>query len=382
MKTRQKIDFKKALALLVPALLLSAAPALAQYDAPPALAPGALDNLVNRIALYPDPLLAQVLAASTYSDQIQDAARFADDNRGLRGDALADTIARADLPFDPSVQALIPFPDVLDMMAGDIGWTSTLGNAVLDQRADVMDAVQRMRRLAQSYGYLQTGPEVRVVSDPGYIQILPVSPTFIWVPVYNPYVVFAPPRPGFFVGGAIAFHNGFVIGATFANWGWGGGFDWRVHGLVVNHVAWNRTWVNRATYVHNFGNWDSGHWRRESAHSVTVNNFHVNNNNVTVNRNATVNRNTTVNNREVNRTNNNFVRTNESNNFTRTNQSNNFVRSSQPNNFVRSNTSNNFVASPRTEQRPAARAEAPKPEAHREPANQARESRGQGRRGR
>src|SRR5580700_3154170 len=91
----------------------------AQTDAPPVMAPAQLDNLVSRIALYPDPLLAQVLAAATFPDQIPQAAGFADQNRGLTGDALANAIGQANLPFDPSVQSLIPFPTVLDMMAQD-----------------------------------------------------------------------------------------------------------------------------------------------------------------------------------------------------------------------------------------------------------------------
>ncbi len=278
MNMKKRSAFWRGLAILTLAL-----PAFAQYDAP-LLGPGALDNLVNRIALYPDPLLAQVLAASTYPDQIADAARFADDHRYLRGDRLADVIAQANLPFDPSVQALLPFPDVLDMLAGDMGWTERLGNAVLAQRPDVMDAVQRMRRLASNYGYLRTGSEVRVVVEPAYIQILPVSPTFIWVPVYDPFVVFAPPRPGFFLGAAIGFRSGFVVGATFGGWGWGGGFNWASHTVIVNHVEWSRTWINRTTYVHNWGNWNGGHWAQYPARSVSVTN------NVVINRNLAVNR--------------------------------------------------------------------------------------------
>src|ERR1039457_3072485 len=99
-------------------LLLAAVPAPAQdYPQPPRFGPAQLDSLVSRIALYPDPLLAQVLAAATFPDQIQDAARWADEHGYLRGDDLAGAIARTNLPFDPSVQALIPFPSVLDMMA-------------------------------------------------------------------------------------------------------------------------------------------------------------------------------------------------------------------------------------------------------------------------
>ena len=123
------------------------------------LTPGQLDQLVSRVALYPDPLLAQVLTASTYSNQIPDAAQWADQHSYLTGDHLAGAITEDSLPWDPSVQALLPFPSVLDMMAVNIFWTRQLGDAVLSQRPDVMDAVQRMRQQARNFGYLQDGPQ-------------------------------------------------------------------------------------------------------------------------------------------------------------------------------------------------------------------------------
>src|ERR1700734_263871 len=113
---------------------------------PPMLAPQQLDPLVSRIALYPDPLLAQILTAATFPEQIPDAANWADEHASLRNDALAGAITGDNLPWDPSVLALLPFPSVLDMMAQDPGWTQSLGNAVLVQRPDVMDSVQRMRQ--------------------------------------------------------------------------------------------------------------------------------------------------------------------------------------------------------------------------------------------
>jgi hypothetical protein len=209
------------------------------------------DSLVSRIALYPDPLLAQVLAAATFPDQIQDAARWADEHRGMRGDDLGNAIAGSNLPFDPSVQSLLPFPDVLDMMASDMNWTGQLGDAVLSQRPDVMDAVQRMRHQAESYGYLRSGPQMRVVDAGPAIEILPYDPAMIYVPVYDPYIVYAPPRPGFFIGGAIGFGFGFPIRAGFFAFGWGGGFNWYNHSVIVHNTVWNRTWVNRTVVNHN-----------------------------------------------------------------------------------------------------------------------------------
>ena len=128
-------------AVLALALLVgwSASPALAQ--APPSYSPEQLDRLVSRIALYPDPLLAQVLAAATFSDQIPDAAKWADEHHYLTGDELAKAIPEDHLSWHPSVQALLPFPSVLEMMASDMKWTRDLGDAFLAQHQDVMDAI-------------------------------------------------------------------------------------------------------------------------------------------------------------------------------------------------------------------------------------------------
>jgi hypothetical protein len=137
---------------MIGGLLASPAVSLAQ---PVPLSPPRLDQLVARIALYPDPLLAQVLTASTYSNQICEAATWADQHSYLKGDALAHAIQDDHLPWDASVLALLPFPSVLDMMARDPAWTEQLGNAVLTQHPELMDAVQRMRRKARNYGYLK-----------------------------------------------------------------------------------------------------------------------------------------------------------------------------------------------------------------------------------
>lgn len=219
-------------------------------QAPPTYTPEQLDDIVARIALYPDPLLAQILTASTYGDQIPDAAQWADEHHYLTGQELADAIQQDQLPWDPSVQALLPFPSVLDTMASDMAWTNDLGNAVLADREAVMDAVQHQRQLAAQYGYLRTNPQV-VVSTGPYITIMPVNPAFVVVPAYNPAVVFFAPRPGFFVGGAISFGFGVTIGAWFHPWGWGASrFVWNTHTIVINNVRWGRTWANRATYAH------------------------------------------------------------------------------------------------------------------------------------
>ena len=226
-------------------------PAFAQAP-PPSFTPPQLDQLVARIALYPDPLVAQILAGATYPDQIPDAAKWADQHHYFTGQALADAIQGDQLPWDPSVQALLPFPSVLEMMASDMNWTTDLGNAFLAQQNDVMDAVQRERRKARDYGYLRTNAQVVVGVGP-YITIMPVNPGFVVVPYYDPRVVFFAPRPGFVVGGAIRFGFGVSVGLFFRPWGWGPGFgrfDWGGHAVFLNNARWGRTWVNRGGYVH------------------------------------------------------------------------------------------------------------------------------------
>jgi Protein of unknown function (DUF3300) len=219
---------------------------------PPSFSPVQLDQLVSRIALYPDGLLAQVLAAATYPDQIPEAAKWADQHHYLTGQALADAIQGDQLPWDPSVQALLPFPSVLGTMASDMNWTTDLGNAFLASQQDVMDAVQRERRKAEQYGYLRSNEQVVVGTGP-YITIAPVDPGFVVVPYYDPGVVFFAPRPGFFVGGGIRFGFGVTIGGFFRPWGWGyGRFDWGARRVFINNAVWGRTWVNRRVYVHNY----------------------------------------------------------------------------------------------------------------------------------
>lgn len=228
--------------------ILTAIPLLAQ--APPSFPPQQLDSLVARIALYPDPLLAQVLAAATFSDQISDAARWADEHHYVTGDALARDIEEDQLPWDPSVQALLPFPSVLGMMASDMNWTRDLGDAFLAQSQDVMDAVQRMRRQARDFGYLRTNGQIIVGGGP-YITIAPVNPAVLYVPYYDPLIVFARPRPGFVLGRGITFGFGISIGPVFRPWGWGTNrILWNTHTVIINSAEWRRGWGNRGSYVH------------------------------------------------------------------------------------------------------------------------------------
>jgi hypothetical protein len=229
-------------------------PAAEQPQAPPPyIAPQQLSQLVQRIALDPDSLLAQILTSSTVWEQIPDAAAWADQHAALHGDPLAAAIQEDNLQFDPSVMALLPFPQVLDMMAQDPGWTQQLGSAVLAQRNDVMDAIQSDRQQAYAYGYLRTNPYDSVVNDGNYIQILPVNPAYVYVPFYNPAVVFYRPQPGFVVGIGVRFGPAIVVGPAFRPWGWGTvGFAWGAHAIMIDHTPWNRVWANRAFYAHSY----------------------------------------------------------------------------------------------------------------------------------
>ena len=222
----------------------------ASAQSAPYFAPPQLDRMVSRIALYPDPLLAQTLAAATFPDQISDASYWADEHRGMSGNELADAIQGDQLPWDPSVQALLPFPAVLHMMASDMNWTTDLGNAFLGQQQDVMYAVQRMRQRARDYGYLRTGPQI-IVSGGPFITILPARVDYVVVPTYDPVVVYERPRPGFFVGAAIGFRFGVVVGAAYRPWGWGyNRIAWDRRVVFINNSPWQRTWVNRHEYHH------------------------------------------------------------------------------------------------------------------------------------
>ena len=154
---------------------------------------GQLDDLVAPIALYPDGLLAQVLAAATYPSQVVEADRWV----RAQGNAPAEQIAAGAEAenWDPSVKALTAFPTVLAQMDRNIEWTTDLGNAYYNQPQDVMDAVQGMRQKAEAAGQLRSTPQEVVGTDDGAITIAPANPTVVYVPVYNPWTVYGAPLP-------------------------------------------------------------------------------------------------------------------------------------------------------------------------------------------
>jgi hypothetical protein len=210
-----------------------------------------LDGVVAPIALYPDALVAQVLGAASFPDQITDASFFLRDHSDLKGDALAKAVDGQD--WDPAVKALTQFPTVLDQLARNLAWTSTLGEASAMQQADVMAAVQRMRTKAQAAGNLKSSPEIKVVQEsPQTIVIQPANPQVIYVPQYNPTVVYGPPvvvpsytyypPPNVAATAIISFGAGIAIGAAMSGgcggWGWGWGC-WGM-GWGGNTIIYNR----------------------------------------------------------------------------------------------------------------------------------------------
>jgi hypothetical protein len=157
--------------------------------------PEQLDSLVAPIALYPDPLLAQTLAASTYPLELIQLQQWLAKNPGLKDEALATAVAKQ--PWEPSIQSMAALPDVVKRLADDIQWTTDLGNAFLAQQKDVMDAVQRMRKKAQDKGNLKTNEqqrvETKVVESQEVIIVEQANPQVIYVPTYNPTVVYGAP---------------------------------------------------------------------------------------------------------------------------------------------------------------------------------------------
>jgi hypothetical protein len=215
-----------------------------------------LDQMLAPIALYPDALLAQLLVAATYPDDVADAARWAQQNRNLTGDTLNDAVDQQD--WDLSVKALVPFPQVLAMMADKPGWTQDVGDAFLSQQDQVMDTIQNLRSKARAQGNLRDTSEQRVVDEENTIQIEPVNPQIIYVPTYDPLWVYGPwwwpayppfyiyPPGAVFTAGFFGFAAGIWVGTGWCH-GWGH-WDWHHHRVYTNvnrNVNINRNFSNR-----------------------------------------------------------------------------------------------------------------------------------------
>ena len=212
-----------------------------------ALTPDQLDDLVAPVALYPDPLVSQILVASTYPLELVQASQWLQRTPGLTGAAL--TQAAEQQNWDPSIQALVIFPDLVKRLNQDITWTTNLGNAFLNQQADVMDAVQRMRSRAQQAGKLSSTPQqtVTTTTDNGQpeIAIQPANPQMIYLPQYDPAYIWGPPLyypyaswyyPGSYFGFGMGIPMGLYFGGGRGGWGgWGWGFGWGGHSLMINN---------------------------------------------------------------------------------------------------------------------------------------------------
>ncbi|MGB7310083.1 MAG: DUF3300 domain-containing protein [Candidatus Acidiferrales bacterium] len=217
--------------------------------------PEQLQQLVAPIALYPDSLVAQILAASTFPEQVVEADRWVQAHPDLKGDDLGKAVDQQD--WDPSVKALTAFPTVLGNMDKNLSWTSSLGDAYYNQQQDVTEAVQVMRQRAQSAGDLKDTPQQNVTTDGSTIVIQPANPDVVYVPAYDPWAVYGDPilpwpgwydYPGIWYGGPyLSFGLGFGIGFFGGfGWGWGNwGFDWHNHYAIYDH---NRYYSRSSTF--------------------------------------------------------------------------------------------------------------------------------------
>ena len=228
--------------------------------------PEEVQQLVAPIALYPDSLVAQILAASTFPEEVVEADRWVQAHPGLQGEALGQAVDSE--PWDPSVKALTAFPSVLGNMDKNLSWTSTLGDAYYNQQQDVMDAIQVMRQRAQEAGNLKNTSQQTVTAQGSTIVIEPASPEVVYVPAYDPWLVYGGPivawpgwypYPGIWYDGPTLFFGvGFGIG-FFGGYGWGWhhwGFDWHNHYAEFDHARYysrSRTFYNRNEYYRGGG---------------------------------------------------------------------------------------------------------------------------------
>ena len=287
MKSQSRKLFRRVIAIIGLALLSSGSSAFAQQaqsqvmttttntdtEQAPKIPNDQLDSLVAPIALYPDPLLAQTLAASTYPLEIIQLEQWMNKNKNLKGKGVADAVEKQN--WDPSVQAMAVFPDVVKQLAENVSWSSDLGNAFLAQEADVMDAVQRMRAKAQGAGNLKSSQQQKVesktVESKNVIVIEQADPQVVYVPSYNPTVVYGAPAypypsmyypPGY---GLLAFGTGVAIGAAWGNGGWGWGCGWG-HGDV--NINYYNKYVNHYNKQNNINNVNRGNnnWQHNPQH--------------------------------------------------------------------------------------------------------------------
>ena len=232
-----------------------------------------LDSLVAPVALYPDPLLAQCLVASTYPIDVVAAQQWLEKNSSLKGDALAKEAENQ--PWDPSVQALVSIPDALKRLSENIAWTKDLGDAFLAQQSDVMDAVQRLRAKAKDGGKLESSDQQKVETQTEgskeIIVIEPASPEVVYVPSYSPTVIWGAPvypyppmyYPPYYAGGAwIGFGVGIAVGIGIAG-GWGWGCGWHGGGNTIN-INNNNNYVSHNNRQNNVNRSGNSNWQHNA----------------------------------------------------------------------------------------------------------------------
>jgi uncharacterized membrane protein YgcG len=237
-----------------------------------AQSPDELNQLVAPIALYPDALVAQIVAAASYPTEVVEADRWIQQNSGLKGEELAK--AADSQSWDPSVKALTQFPSALAMMDQNLSWTSALGEAYVNQPQNVLDAVQVMRGRAQQAGNLESTPQESVTTEGQSIVIQPADPDVVYVPEYDPWDVYGEPLeyypgwvegPGVFVGPGIAFGLGVGVG-VFGGFGWGWhhwGADWHGREVLHDHDRYTSRGPTFRDRDRNFG--DHNHFDRGPA---------------------------------------------------------------------------------------------------------------------
>ncbi len=259
-----------------------------QEEAAPTIPNDQLDSLVAPIALYPDPLLSQVLVASTYPIEIIQLQQWLARHKDLKGDALVAAVEKED--WDPSIQGLAALPDAVKQLAENIKWTTDLGNAFLAQQSDVMDAVQRMRAKAKDAGNLKSNKEMtvetKVIESKTVVVIEQANPQVVYVPSYNPVVVYGPPiypyppiiypPPGYYAGAVIGFGVGIAIGAAWGG-GWGYGAGWGGNNNITinnnnnfvrnsNINGGNRNNINGGNRVNNSLPGGNNTWQHNPSH--------------------------------------------------------------------------------------------------------------------
>ncbi len=255
---------KKYARYFIFSLLLVLVGALAQNVPPPegnpAFSQQELDQMLAPIALYPDPLLSQILMAATYPLEVVEAARWSKTNPGLNGNAAVQAVDSQN--WDPSIKSLVAFPQVLQTMDQYIEWTERLGDAFLSQQSQLMDTVQKLRQKAQQAGNLSSNPQIQVTQSDNGIEVAEANPDVAYVPYYDPDAVYGPwwwpDYPP-------------VYWAPWYGYGWNGGFAWGIGiNIGANFFFGSWDWRNHGVYIHNHG-YPGGHpWQHDPGHRLGV----------------------------------------------------------------------------------------------------------------